>query len=131
MDQQQTEQPARRPPGFQPGNRHGFAPGVSGNPRGRRSIKGEAQRIIDVFVRRHGRAPDGVEAAIIGNAALLRIKMVKKHLKLDTIAKLNNAYDRCIRRLGLGKTPVVVARSAVTPLPSAAEMIAANKVRTK
>jgi len=87
-----------------------FKPGQSGNPAGRRGakdrVRAEAERLTEEFARRYGRAPDAFEADTIGNAALLRERLSKCSPADDeSLVRLTNARDRCLRRLGMGQPP--------------------------
>src|SRR5258708_35967413 len=97
-----------------------FLPGNNANPLGQASrklkIRAEYERLTVEFCNRYGRVPDAFEIGIIGNAALLHVRLSKCRMgDHESAAKLANAYDRCLRRLGMNSAPT--RAPAATPRP--------------
>ena len=115
-----------------------FLPGRSGNPHGRAAPKvraaqeaaelarktaefngrvtAESRLLVSDFVERYGRAPTAGEAARIGAAALVAVK-IREPALLDPehVVRLANGLARALQIAGLGQVPVREAAADASP----------------
>src|SRR5258708_12677167 len=74
-----------------------FLPGNNANPLGQASrklkIRAEYERLTVEFCNRYGRVPDAFEIGIIGNAALLHVRLTKCRMgDHESAPQLPNPY---------------------------------------
>jgi hypothetical protein len=98
-----------------------FAKGVSGNPVGYRGHKDRiaaaaADFVVD-FRAVHGREPTRSERSRIETAADLRVNSRRRRITLEDKAKLSNAAERILRKLGIDRPAPAPSIAPQRPSP--------------